>query len=369
MAKSKKRRPKRRSTGPRPPTPEDELLDALDAALEEPTPGPFLAIAATLLSATRGEGAPPVSELVRSLDEFGQPETAAALLAIATLTGDAELRRRMRREIAAAGQVLPRWLAELDRTEPGDRAVEISSVYGDVDHLLISATVPDGSPLTAVVVVDHELGAFAADGFLAEQPLDAVVPLILEDAGPDPTARDIPTADARARIEDALRELDLGPGTGGYEDWSEQRALVEWLVALLPLGGDVPSHELTDDELDGIAQHFLAGPFGRAWTTDDLRPLLDDVLASASGNGRGDPLIWSPRNVRRLLDPELWFLDPETPHLERAPELLRDLIRHGHAERGLRPELTTAALAAVDASATAFVDAVCRPAEDDADPE
>lgn len=366
MAKSRKKQ--RRNPGPRPPSAQEELVAALDSALDNPAPGPLLALVSMVLSTTRGEGAPPVGELIRSLDAFDRPETAAAELAVAILTGDDELRRRVRREIGAAGQVLPRWLAELDRTEPGDRAVEISSVYGAVDHLLVSATVPGGHPLTAVVLVDNELGAFAADGFLVEQPLDAVIPLIVEDAGPDPVVRDLPTADARARVEDALRELDLGPGPGGYEDWSEQRPLVEWLVALLPAGGGVPDHELSDDELEAIATRFLAGPSGSTWAPDDLRPLLDDVLASAAGNGRGDPLIWSPHNVGRLLDPELWFLDAETPHLDRAPELLRDLIRHGHAERGLRPELTALALAAVDDSAAAFVDAVGRLDEDDADP-
>ncbi|SOC50295.1 hypothetical protein SAMN05660748_3041 [Blastococcus aggregatus] len=364
MAKSRKKQ--RRSAGQRPPTPEDELLEALADALESPTPGPLLAIAGTLLSATVGEVAPPVTELVAGLDDFDRPETAAALLAIATLTGDVELRSRLRREIGAAGQVLPRWLADLDRTEPGDRAVQISSVYGEVDHLLVSATVPGSHPLTAVVRVDNELGGYATDGFLVEQPLDAVVPQILENAGPDAAAHDLPTVDARARIEVALRDL---PGAGREEDWTEQRALIAWLAGLLPPGGEVPDSELSDDELAGIAQDFLGSAVGTAWSTADLRPLLDDVLASASGNGRGDPLIWSPHNVQRLLDPELWFLDAETPSLERAPELLRDLIRYGHAERGLRPELTRIALAAVDSAATAFVAAVRRLAEDDADPE
>ncbi|SDE70686.1 hypothetical protein SAMN05660485_01607 [Blastococcus fimeti] len=364
MAKSRKKQ--RGDAGQPAPTPEEHLVDALGAALDNPSPGPLLAILGMLLSATRGEGAPPVAELVRNLSDIGRPESTAASLGIATLTGDVELRSRLRREIGAAGQVLPRWLAELDRTEPGDRAVEISTAYGDVDHLLVSATVPGGHPLTAVVRVDNELGAVATDGFLAEQPLDAVVPQILEDTGPDAAARDLPTADARARIEAALREL---PGSDRDEGWIEQRALITWLAGLLPPGGEVPDSELSDDELDGIAQHFLNSSSGIAWSTDDLRPLLDDVLASASGNGRGDPLIWSPHNVQRVLDPELWFLDAETPYLERAPELLRDLVRYGHAERGLRPELTTLALAAVDASVTAFVAAVRRLAEADSDPE
>ncbi|SDX57161.1 hypothetical protein SAMN05660209_00733 [Geodermatophilus africanus] len=37
-----------------------------------------------------------------------------------------------------------------------------------------------------------------------------------------------------------------------------------------------------------------------------------------SANGVGDPLLRSPKNVRRLLDPRLVRLDPGTPHLDRA---------------------------------------------------
>ncbi|HYY10396.1 MAG TPA: hypothetical protein VE781_05620, partial [Kineosporiaceae bacterium] len=116
--------------------------------------------------------------------------------------------------------------------------------------------------------------------------------------------------------------------------------------------------ELSADELDEVADGFLAGPFGSPWSDEDLRCLVDEVLAAGSANGIGDPLGWSRDNVRRLLDPERTFLAPGTPHLDRAPELLRDLIRHGHAERGLRQELTDDALAAVDASAETFLAAV-----------
>lgn len=369
MAKSRKRRSQRRRTGQRPTSPETELLDALRAGIDSPTPGRLLGVAGLLLSTTIGEDAPPVDVLVQSLSDFDRPETSAALLAIATLTGDAELRRRVRREITDRGQVLPRWLAELDRTEAFDRAVEISTVYRDADQLLVGAGVPGGHPLTAVVLVDNELGAFAAEGFVVESPLEEVIPLLLEDAGPDVRVRDLPTADARARIEDALRELDMGPGTGGYDDWTEDRPLVEWLVSLLPPGGELSGPvDLSDDELDEIAERFLTSPFGPAWSDADLRPLVDDVLASGSGNGAGDPLVWSPRNVGRLLDPGLWFLDSSTPFLDRAPDLLRDLVRYGHAERGLRPELTGAALAAIDAGADAFRAAVRDTDDDDPDP-
>jgi hypothetical protein len=189
--------------------------------------------------------------------------------------------------------------------------------------------------------------------------MDDAIQQLLADGDPDVRVRDIPTAEARARIEAALHELDLGPGTGGYESWADSRPLVEWMLTLLPEGGEGDVlRDLSDEDLDEVAERFLASPFGPAWSNDELRPLVDEVVVAGSGNGIGDPLIWSPDNVRKLLNPQLRLLDDLTPSLDRAPELLRDLIRYGHAARGLRHQLTAAALAAVDAAAGSFVDAL-----------
>lgn len=368
MPKSRKRRRPRRHGGRPPRSPADDFTAALVSAAESPTPGPLLGVAALMLDVTAGADDPGAhrEELVLGMAGSGRSETSAAAVAVATILGDDELRRRVRREIADSGLVLPRWLAELHRTEALGRAVEISTVYRDVDQLLVGATVPGGYPLTAVVLVDNELGAFAADGFVVEEPLDEVAAFALADAGEDARLRDISPADARARIESAIRELDLGPGTGGYESWAQSRPLVTWVVGLQPTGGSADVlQELSEDELDDITDRFLASPFGPAWAGPHLRPLVDEVVVAGSANGIGDPLVWSPDNVRKLLTPEFRTLDDSIPLLDRVPELLRDLIRFGHAERGLRPGLTTAALAAVDATAESFLAAVREPDADE----
>ena len=370
MTKSRRKHPRRDRPGQRPTPPHKEFADALRDSFDSQTPGALLGVAGLILGISAGADDPAetLNQLVEKLSGQGRAEASAAVLAIAVLTGDTELRRRVRRQLGDRGQAIPRWLAELDRTEPFDRAVEISTAYRDADQLLVGVTVPGGHPLTAVVLVDNELGAFAADGYVVQTRLDDVVPVLLEDAGPDARVRDIPPADARARIEAALRERDDGLGTGGYESWAESRPLVEWMLSLLPAGGTNDALlELSEEELDEIAGRFLASPFGPAWSGHGLRPLVHEVVAAGCANGIGDPLVWSPHNVDTLLDPRLGMLDDCTPSLDRAPELLRDLIRYGHAERGLRPELTTAALATVDAANGAFVAAVREPAEDDTD--
>jgi hypothetical protein len=187
-----------------------------------------------------------------------------------------------------------------------------------------------------------------------------------QDEDPDLRVRHVSPADARARLTAALAEINLGPGMVSSERLIQSRPLVEWMLSLLPEGGsDDELRELSDDELDEIADGFLASPFGPSWADAEVRPLVDEVLMAGSANGIGDPLVWSRRNVQRLLEPRWRSLDDTTPHLERAPELLRDLIRHGHAERGLRQQLTHDALAEVDAHADTFRSAVRALDEDD----
>ncbi|MGY1722703.1 hypothetical protein [Blastococcus sp. SYSU DS0533] len=366
MAKNRKRaRPRQQQR--RRTTPEIGLLDTLGAGVDAPTPGPLLAVVSWALAVAAADDDPAgaFGNLVRSFSAADRVETSAALLAIATLTVDPDLRRRVRREIAERGHVVPQWLAELHRSQPVDRAVEVSSVFRDVDELLVAVTVPGGGPLTAVVAVDNERGAVATDGYVVAAPLDEVAGLVVEGDDPDRRVSDIDPADARARLTHALAEIDLGPGWVTSEQLVEVRPLVEWMLSLLPKGGqDTGLQDLSEEELAEIAEAFLASPFGPAWARGGLRPLVDEVVTAGSGNGIGDPLVWSRGNVRALLDLDRGALDPAVLQVERAPELLRDLIRYGHAERGLRPQLTADALAEVDSRADAFR-AALRPLEDD----
>jgi hypothetical protein len=186
MPKNKKRAKSRRPPQ-RPAAPEVDLLEALRAGVDSSTPGSLLGIVSLLLSVAAGADDPAgtLDDLVRSFSGADRVEASAALLAMATLTVDPELRRRVRREVAERGHVLPRWLAELHHTQPVDRAVEVSTVFRDADELVVGVTVPGGHPLTAVVRVDNELGAVATDGYVVESPLDSVVDLLSEDDDPE----------------------------------------------------------------------------------------------------------------------------------------------------------------------------------------
>jgi hypothetical protein len=344
-----------------------ELTEELRVAAAASKPGRLLATTSMLLSIAEGGSDPSTSTttLVRGLCAWNRPECSAGALAVATLIGEGGLVREVRRDAADRGFLLPRWLVALHRAEPAARAVELTTEFRSVDELVVGVTVPGGHCLTALVDVDNEAGFRVVDGGVSDRPLDAVVSAVLEGSTADLRVQDIAPADARARLAYALRDPDLDVLSGRSTPWSQVRPLVRWLVSRLPDGGDAAVHRVGDDiDLDDAVDEFLASPWGRPWVRGSLPELVEAVLGDGLGNGLGDPLLWAPHHVGRLLDPDGSALDHDLLDTGRAPELLRDVIRYGHAERGLRAELTDDALAAVDRCAGRYLAAVRAWADD-----
>jgi hypothetical protein len=341
---------------------QSDLRDGLRNGLDSPHPGALLVMASMLLGITAHPdvAAERTAEIVRGLCSQDRIEATAGALAMATLAGDDDLRRWVRRDSAERGHHLPRWLVDLHRCTPAERSVELSGPFRDVDQLVIGVTVSGAHPISAVVRVDNELGGRSVGGALFERPLDTVVEQLRSPDDPDQRIRDISTADARARLTTALSGFDVDALLGRTTDWHLQRSLVRWMLTRLPAGGDatVPG-SMEDVDLDAVAAAFLTSPWGRPWARRSLPLLVESVLGDGLANGVGDPLLWAPHHVRRLLDIRRTPFELRE-HLDahRTPELLRDLIRYGHAERRLRPELTDRSLAAVDRYAEAFLDGV-----------
>jgi hypothetical protein len=327
-------------------------------ATDEPVD--FLAYVSTLLAAldpdaknpferTRRQDAVTVPALVESFAEVVLPETTALLAALAELGPDELSRARARRAYAASPHEVPGWLARLDETSV-DRAVESTHVLGDGENVMLNVRLP-GHDLTMVVYIDHNLGTVVKDGFPAPAGVDEVVSRLRE-ASDDPDLRygDIPLADARARISEAIEQ-------GGYmfppletETWPASRPLAEWLLRLLPEGGTgYVRPEWSQAALRKLANRFFGSPFGRRLDNKDNRSLLDQFLWFGTDYGPGDPLRWSPVAVEMLLAD--WIprkVAADSAFLAKAPALLRGFIRYCHDERGIRPSLTHETLAAVD---------------------
>ncbi|GAB4079974.1 hypothetical protein GCU67_00705 [Modestobacter muralis] len=339
----------------------ETLVRALGVGLDKTTPGHLLGTASVILDAV---GHPDVAsgtvaQIVRGLAAWDRPETSGGALAIATLADDADLRRWARRDLAVRGFTVPRWLTGLHLATPDARAVELEGPFRDLDDVIIGVTTPSGHALTAAVRLDNELAPRAVDSALFERPVEEVLSHLSAAQDPDVRIRDVDPADARARLDAALAEVRLDAVLPADSTWPAHRRIVRWMLSRFPSGGDARAPGRPDDvDIEEVAAHFLASPWGRPWTRPSLRALVCEVLESGLGNGLGDPLLWAPHHVRRLLDPGLGGVDLESWDIDRMPELLRDLIRYGHGERALRPGLTDASLRAVDRWAPAFLTAV-----------
>ncbi|MEX5718584.1 hypothetical protein [Geodermatophilus maliterrae] len=85
------------------------------------------------------------------------------------------------------------------------------------------------------------------------------------------------------------------------------------MLSQLPDGGDATVPDTMDDvDIDDFAAGFLASSWGRPWTRSGLPLLLESVLGNGLGNGVGDPLVWAPHHVVRLLDTDGAQLDVDT---------------------------------------------------------
>jgi hypothetical protein len=372
--RTKKPRPKRSSRRQTRRRSQPNFVDDVRARLATGVPAELLVVVSDLLvdaDAADRRPDPPATfdDLVASLFTSPMVETSALLLAVAILRGNADLLRRARLEIAARGDVLPHWLVELDSSVPVGRAVAVARGVADVEYVLVGVEVPGGGHLTVAARVDLDLGCLLSDALVIGEPLPAAEQLLADEAADDPDAvvTVLSPDDARARIEYAITEADTLLVPLETEQWPANRALVEWILEQLPEGGEpYDVRDLDDEELDRLTEEFLASDDGTAWRAAEFRELVDEVVAH--GSGSGDPLTWGSTKVWRVMTGSLAVSTVRVPHAERGPDVLRDLIRYGHALRRLRPGLTDEVLTLIDDLESTFRDVLAARREELGEP-
>jgi hypothetical protein len=334
-------------------------MDDVRRRLDSGDPLEFLAFASTLLNALDPRGRDPfkaqpsggltVPEFVDSLSGEPTLETTALLTALAELAPDEESRAQARREADGSDIPLPDWLSRLGETSVY-QVLAGTHVLGDADNIMLGVRLP-GRELTVVIYIDHNRGTAAGDAFPVPAPLEEVAAQFgALGNDPDLTVKGIDFADARARAEEAIRTGAMMFPPFETDTWPGSRPMVEWLLRLLPPGGaGYVRPEWSVAAKRELADRFLASDFGSAMDDEDYRGLLSNLLWFGTDYGPGDPLRWSPVAVEILmLDwiPRKIIAPAEL--LAKAPELLRAFIRFCHAERGIRADLTSVTLAAVD---------------------
>ncbi len=348
------------------------MFDRAAVALRDDHPLALLGLASGMLNAldprndhpfdkAAAPERPPLSELLDSLVGAGEPEVAALALVMAHLGADELTRTRTVRAFRARELRLPSWLDELDRLEVAG-AEEIRDELRDSFDVLIHTRLA-GHDLTAVTLVDFNLGTIVKDCFFADRSLDAFNAFWRQQDGAATDIQALSPADARARISDAVEAGTRTWPPEESDDWPASRPLLEWILRSMPAGGrgfDRP--EWPEGESERLADRFLASPYGLGFTTSEDRSIVDDLLWYRTGYGYGDPLRWSGAAVEILLldwYPRKIVAEPEL--LLRMPDVLRTFIRFAHAETGLDESLTAETLRAVDGFEPAYREAIRRP--------
>lgn len=339
---------------------EQPLFQSLRTALRSGEPLDLLAVVSGLIDVTDARSRDPFSPdppaatldvLVESFVETSYAETTAALTVLRALVPDDVMAARIGRELAVRRQPMPDWLTGLGKPRVDTRVGFMTHVLGDGDDYVISATLPSGHNLTALVYVDHNLGTVVKDAFVVPAPLDDLVETMRSTlSDPDQTLTFIEAATARAVIEDAIADGAQTYPPLRSDSWPACRPLVEWLVRMLPAGGVAPERpQWSEEEKSAIGRDFFDSDFAAGLDGPDERDLVDSVVWFGTDYGPGDPLRWSPVNVEMLLAD--WFprkIVAEVDYLTKLPNVLRAFIRYCHARQGVRFALTAETLAAVD---------------------
>lgn len=349
-------------------TPADApLLPEVRVALDSGQPLDLLGLVSVLILATSAPLRPAptgpdeqptrLDELVAAFIGSPAPETTALLAALGELVLDDDaLRDRCRLEVDARDDALPRWLAELSTTRV-HAAARMSHVLGDADEFLVGVRLADGRELTCGATVDHQDLTELTDAFFVPEALDAVLAVAkASNTDPDVSFADVDPADARVELAQALERTMTLPLFEESETWPACRALVRWLITLMPTGGSNQRQRQRDSFDDGeLFNRFLASPSGRPFADSAHRGLLE----SCASEGTGDPLRWSAARLRLLLGEAPGDSDdiPEDVQLN-LPELLGAFVPFAHAESGIRPELTADAVTAIDEMADSYRAAV-----------
>ncbi|WP_234806224.1 hypothetical protein [Mycolicibacterium celeriflavum] len=187
-------------------------------------------------------------------------------------------------------------------------------------------------------------------------PIDETLAQLAESSS-DVQVLEMKLVDARVWIENALAKPTFAPQT---DTWPLYRALVRWLVELLPQGGEHRPPAMDWKAAEELCDRFFATDSAAPFSDSGHRELLLDLVET----GTGDPLRWSAARVEHAIAGVSYIEDhiPLEAMLD-APDLLRAFIPYAHAQSGIRDELTSGTIAMVDALRSSYKREVLRQAK------
>ncbi|WP_454294957.1 hypothetical protein [Salana multivorans] len=248
---------------------EQGLLDSLDQALDS-GPERFLAFASSmaqemseptnaLVASERNPDLPSLEEFIHALRTVGVRQTDSFLLVLAEMVKDEVLRAAVRKEVAARRLPVAGWLLRLKNLRPV-RAGRMVDAWGDASNIVIELDFPTRQPLSLIALVDGTVGTSLKDAFLG--PVTVNEFLARASADPDELDDQIVTelvslADARAWLEAGIENGDHAFPPFETDTWPGIRPVVEWMLRLMPEGGQAPGwSELTEARREAVQNAF-----------------------------------------------------------------------------------------------------------------
>lgn len=329
---------------------------ALRAALDDPSPIEFLLTASSIIAVldprTDNPTAPePVHPdygmVIDALGLDSTPESAALLAAMAVLLPDDLVRHRANRMYHKQKGQVPEWLARLGSARL-ERVLEIGHILHDGEDIVVSLRLATGQVLTIIVYIDHHWGSAVKDGFVTDEPAEAIQRQLL--AAPDMHGADLDPAEARAKLAEAIElSASLYPPVE-TETWPTCRPLLEWAMRLMPTGGrGYERDEWSEEQIGQLARDFVRSDFATHLPKSDLKEIATVLIEFGIGWSTGDPLDWSPTKVELLLID--WIPDRLLvghDFLKKIPEVMRAFVRFAHQRKGIGSYLTDETLTAIN---------------------
>lgn len=339
------------------------IVAEADAVLGEPTPFGLMALASSLIEATtprpldRWPGSradrPDAESTFLSFARSEWASVHALALAVAAMHPDGDLAQRLRFAVGpAATESRPGWFGGIDKIEITGTWLQ-GDILGDGENVVVSWRWPDGSPATAFVYVDHNMGTLVKDAFVIPEGGETLVAEYAHLQPEHGSTAALDPATARARITEAIRKGERTVPPLETDTWPACRPMVEWVAGHLPEGGaGYERPEWSEADREGLLDEFLASGHATVGdaTPEEVRELADPLVWFACDYGPGDPLRWSPVSVEIVLVD--WYprkvLGLTEAEAAVLPDVLAGFVRFAHERLAIPPGLTEETVDAVE---------------------
>lgn len=273
------------------------------------------------------EPGPTWDSLVEMFVEFDVAETTAMLHALAPLVPE-PWASRVRMELGGRPtDALPDWVQSVGEIEITG-TWEQGDVMRDGENIVIGVRWPTGHEATGVTYIDHNLGTVVKDFIATLVPLAEVVDIYAQMMPAGGFDRVLDPAEARARIEAAVRRWSTAWPPVTNDGWPVARPVLLWWSSKLPDGGVAPEPEpMSVEQRERLIEAFLASPLSiESRELPGVANALQAVVGYGATQGPRDPLRWSPVRIELLLMDFLLAIRAPIRELAAVPDLLFEFI-------------------------------------------